>query len=466
MKNKKLLWACIMVVALALVCLGGCSADKDESSKAEESVVSQHPESSEEETSEESILPPPVTELDLSDKSSGELAQVLEHPELEKLNINGRGFEDLSALSQCTKLTWLDVRGNKLDAAGYEALKAALPECEISWDVPLAGTAYDCASETITLPTEGEFTYTDFENIKYLPNITELDLTKYSFTIDEMDALADSVPEVKLLFAFDYLGKQWNSGTETMDLRGTVLNDDIELRRYLRHLPSLTYLDMCGCKLDNETMGALREDFPNIKFVWKIRLGQWTLRTDSVAFSTLIGKSTEYVKLTTETIEPLKYCTDLIALDLGHHAITDISVIGTLTNLKILILADNNIQDISPIANLKELMYLEIFINYRITDLSPLAGLTNLLDLNLYYLPVMEDYSPLYSLPKLERLWMGGWYIPKNIVDEVKANVPEDCVVCSAAAVDSTGNGWRDHKRYWPMMNMFYYNRIEPKFFE
>ena len=462
LKNKYTI--CVMAIILALVCLCACASDKDDESEPADSEPSAVLDVSEEVSEEESVAPP-VTELDLTDKGSGELSQVLEHTELEKLNINGREFENLSVLSECSKLAWLDARGNKLDAATYEALRVALPECEILWDVPLLGNAYDCASEELELPTEGEFAYADFENIKYFPNLTELDLRQWSFTVEEMDALTESVPNVKLIFAFEYANQQWDGYTQSVDLRGNVLNDDVKLRQYLRHMHGLEYIDMCDCGLDNDTMDALRTDFPKVKFVWTVYLGQWKIRTDRVAFSTLIGEHTVYTKLTSEMIEPLKYCTELVALDLGHQAISDVSVIGTLTNLQILILADNNIKDISPLANLKNLRFIELFINYGIESFEPLSGMTKLLDLNIFYIMPKEDYSALYSLTSLERLWIGGYYIAPSIIEEVKANMPEGCVVDATAAIDSTGNGWRSHKRYWPMMTMFYYDVIEPSFF-
>ena len=61
------------------------------------------------------------------------------------------------------------------------------------------------------------------------------------------------------------------------------------------------------------------------------------------------------------------------------------SIIGEyLTELRVLILADNCIWDISPLSNLKHLHYLELFLN-RIYDLSPLRDLHELVDVNISY---------------------------------------------------------------------------------
>ncbi|MBQ4224266.1 MAG: leucine-rich repeat domain-containing protein, partial [Prevotella sp.] len=44
-----------------------------------------------------------------------------------------------------------------------------------------------------------------------------------------------------------------------------------------------------------------------------------------------------------------RYCTKLKGLDLGHNAITDISFIENMPHLRVLILADNDLTDISPL---------------------------------------------------------------------------------------------------------------------
>ena len=47
-------------------------------------------------------------------------------------------------------------------------------------------------------------------------------------------------------------------------------------------------------------------------------------------------------------VSGLQYCTDLIALDLGHNGIDDLSWLEPLQNLQLLILSDNRMKDITP----------------------------------------------------------------------------------------------------------------------
>ena len=143
-------------------------------------------------------------------------------------------------------------------------------------------------------------------------------------------------------------------------------------------------------------------------------------------------------------------------MHLGHNAVTDISFVENLTDLKVLILALNGIEDIIPLANLRQLEYLEIFRN-KIRDLSPLEGMYSLLDLNLSY-NYVSDYSPLYSLSALERLWLyqsNGYnkgQMDRSTLREIRAQLPG----CDVNGVSGgTNGGWREHPRYPVIFDIF-----------
>ena len=140
------------------------------------------------------------------------------------------------------------------------------------------------------------------------------------------------------------------------------------------------------------------------------------------------------------------YCTDLVALDLGHNYVTneDLEVFRYLPHLQILILADNEITDISALRYLPELRYVELFMNH-IPDMSPLVGLKNLVDINICRTQ-LEDITPLMSLTQAERLWFAVNGLTAKQSWRVVQALP-NCV-CNYTAKDSTGEGWRDHERY------------------
>ncbi|MEG4999523.1 leucine-rich repeat domain-containing protein [Microcoleus sp. B4-D4] len=81
-------------------------------------------------------------------------------------------------------------------------------------------------------------------------------------------------------------------------------------------------------------------------------------------------------------ISPLGSLTNLTTLDLGYNQITDISALRSLTNLTTLDLSTNEITDVSALRSLTNLTELNLYEN-RITDISALRSLTNLTQLNL-----------------------------------------------------------------------------------
>ena len=91
----------------------------------------------------------------------------------------------------------------------------------------------------------------------------------------------------------------------------------------------------------------------------------------------------------------LKQLRDL-SLDHQHNNLSDMSPLTSLTQLRDLDLAYNNISDISPLTNLKQLRYLRLWDN-NISDVSPLAGLTKLVTLRLGHNSI-SDVSPLLAL--------------------------------------------------------------------
>lgn len=190
-------------------------------------------------------------------------------------------------------------------------------------------------------------------------------------------------------------------------------------------MPNLTYIEF-GTQnqsgLENETLADLRARWAEkgVKVVWTIKLPRtdYTCRSDATAFSTL--HQTNSKRLEGYQVAVLQYATELRALDLGHNWIFDIDWIEPLKELRVLILSDNRITDISPLAD-KPLEYLEMF-NNRVKDVSCLEGKETLLDLNLCNTHV-GDLSVLYTLPNLKRVWMGD--IDELTKDTVNAYLAE-----------------------------------------
>lgn len=243
-----------------------------------------------------------------------------------------------------------------------------------------------------------------------------------------------------------------------IDLGKMAVQDMDDFINFLRKLPNLKKVDMYTTRITTKNIDKLVEAFPDIEFGWTMRIGDHLVRTDATAFSTLHNNSSQMH--TEKQFKYLKYCKNMLALDIGHNAVKDLDFLYDMPQLKVLIVACNiNLRDITPIGSLKDLEYLELFKN-DIHDISCLANCTNLIDLNICFNRV-KDWTPLHGLNKLERLWVynsnnysNDIPVDKEVVRALKEALPQ-CHVDSTSF--STLGGWRDHDRYYVVFRMFKY---------
>lgn len=291
--------------------------------------------------------------------------------------------------------------------------------------------------------------------LEQFPKLEKINLSNQKLEINKQLELISKYPNILFEWDVEILDRTVNSSITELDLSNSNVSDIESFKNSLKLLQNLKYLNMSDCNLSNEELGALREEFPNIKIVWKLYFGVWSMQTDAVAFSVLITNF-PYTRLKSSDIEFLKYTTDLQALDLGHQALTDLTPIAEyVPNLRILILADNKITDISPLSKLKHLHYLELFMN-RVTDLSPLVECKELVDLNLSNVFTLSDVSPLLNndFPVLERLWINKTLVSYNDYLALKEKYPNATIINTGSG--STNSGWRTHERYFAMIDMYY----------
>ena len=294
-----------------------------------------------------------------------------------------------------------------------------------------------------------------FDQLALLPELKFVDLHGQPLTEDERIALTTAFPDISFGWTVFFRDQEFDSSISEFDLHDMKFTEDDldDVRRAIAQFPDLETVNMCNCGLSNETMAKFRESVKTAKVFWRVYLGsRWSLCTNDVAFSVLIVHY-DYPRMYSDNLKPLQYCTDLLALDLGHQSISDISgICEWLPELRLLILADNAIWDIQPLKNLKHLHYLELFLN-RISDLSPLADLHELVDVNISYNPI-SDITPLLNSPMMQRIWMEATYCGYGSVNTLQEAYP-DCkiVIYGSGSVDQ---GWRwGNPRYEQMMDMW-----------
>ena len=298
-------------------------------------------------------------------------------------------------LSEFKNLRGVTFGDDTVRAADMEKLKDAFPNVEFTavLTYPVSGGEFREDSEAIDVsgcPLEGDILseLSKFESLRYV------DLSGTGANVSTLIGLKKAFPDTVFHAEVELGGETFDSEVEEIDLNSKNVGDFDLFFESTALFNNLKKLELCDCGFSNEQMEKLRGAYPDTKFVWRVYLGKWSLRTDAVVFSVLIMANDKYTPMTSDDIQVLKYCTDLQALDIGHQAVNDLSVIGDyLTELRVLILADNQITDLSPLSKLKHLHYLEIFVN-QVTDLSPLADCRELVDLNISYNRV-SDIEPL-----------------------------------------------------------------------
>ncbi|MCQ2407737.1 MAG: hypothetical protein MJ065_04320 [Oscillospiraceae bacterium] len=304
-----------------------------------------------------------------------------------------------------------------------------------------------------------------FDQLALLPQLREVDLHNQPLTVPDRIALTNEFPNVSFGWTVKYDGEEYDSSITEFDLTGKKLQEEDleELKETIEQFPLLEKVILCDCGLSNNRLAQFQKEIGDrVRVVWRVYIGsQWSLRTDAVAFSVLIVNY-KHIRMTSENLEVLKYCPDLLALDLGHQALTDISPIAEyLPDLRLLIIADNRVYDLSPLEKLKHLHYLEIFVN-RVTDLSPLAKLRELVDVNISYNSIV-DISPLLNSPMMQRVWLESTYVGYNGLQQLRETYPDAKIVNVGSG--SVDQGWRwGNPRYEQMMDMWFHDYYGDEF--
>lgn len=377
-------------------------------------------------------------------------------PDAEAVDLQGATDVDpdeiAAALSLLPNVKTVDLRGAPMEAETVAALCDAWPEVRFLFTCAVPGVPMSSDDETVTL-TGG--TYADLQRymafMDYLPNLQYIDARTVQLTTEELQALQADARCRRIVYGFTVFGKNVTTLDTELNLDNIPVSDPGQIEAVIRVMPNLKRISMVGCGLSDEAMGALFDAHPEIKFVWVVSFGKYKLRTDATAFTTNLYAVNDY-HYTSATFAPLRYCTDLMMLDLGHCDITSIEGLAGLKKLRVLILADNNISDISPLEGLEDLEYVELFLNRKIHDFSPLANKTKLVDLNIYYCQI-QDVTPLTTCTSLKRLWLGECGLSDGQIGKLRKALP-DCKI-NARGSSATGEGWRDHRHYEVLKKMY-----------
>ena len=317
----------------------------------------------------------------------------------------------------------------------------------------IRGRHYPVTNSFMNLSGIGEDDIGRFETLApQMTNLKEIDLGSEDVSPVSWEIISRiqaAVPDARIRYSFSLYGEPVTLDTEYIDLRKISVDDNGKaVMAALKCMKKCTYLDMDCSGVDDEHMAVIRDAFPDVKVVWRVKFGKldYSVRTDvKTILASLTGEG-GWLGITNEaSAVPLTYCTDVINLDLGHSSqMRTTSFLRYMPNLEVFITYENYLPDISDLVYCKKLKYLELF-GSSMTDVSPIAELENLTDLMLCACYKVTDISPLIPsdvLPNLKRLYIAGTssHVPAEQIEAFIANHP-DCEVNTTE--NSVGTHWR-----------------------
>ncbi len=430
MSFKRASWLClVLLLTLALTLpLAGCGNP----APAEAPQESAAPET------------PPVEE----EPKELHLGTLTVSSDVESLDLSGAGasLEELMRasgdLSNVREIS-LGVRGETLEQ--LRAVENAFPEAKVSWKAQILGGEIDCSAESVDLSAATDDDVPELLSaLAILPELKTLTLapedgvTPLSF--DSLSRLAAAFPEAELNCRFELYGQTADWTTEKLKYKKAAIGDEgIEVFRealpYLRSLELLRF-EECGIT-DNDAMAALRSDFPEKHVVWSISIRGYIYMTDT----TLINDGNSFV-LSDDNVDLLRYMPDVLYLDIGHtHNLSNIEFVRYWPKLQVVILTLSNIKDITPLEDCPDMEFLEM-VSTGIDDISVVAGMEKLEYLNLGCMWNLTDISPVFELKNLKLVRIcGTTRAPRAEVERLKEAMPG--VVSDYGGDPTKSGGWR-----------------------
>ena len=347
---------------------------------------------------------------------------------VEELDVAGVTDGELELLQLLPELKTLHLKNPEADPETVAQLRSTYPKADISWEVEIAGVSFPDDTKEVDLSAVLES--------------SAAQTTAGTAAGTQTAAGAQTTTKTQTTTG-TATGTQSTKETQSTAPAVTLNLEDLEKKMSYLSDAKQVFLGKCG--LDNEELAALRERVrDSYKLVWTVQLGKkLTARTDDTTFMPV--REHVYYFLDEDAYN-LRYCEDMLCVDVGHMGLTNIDFVKGMPHLQILILAHNGqLQDISPISSCKELIFLELDWS-AVKDFTPLVGCTSLEDLNIGL--TYPSVEPLMQMTWLKNLWMvdrGGAY-------QLSQALPDTKIVATANV--TVGAGWRNLPNYYKMRDM------------
>ena len=312
-------------------------------------------------------------------------------------------------------------------------LRTKLPETVVTWEKTVLG---------MTFPQDAvEIDLTKVIALAEGQNFGEKTAYEYGLEFQTMGTQEKPRKTAKILPAYPIVSK-WEETARLIE----------EVEKAMPYFPDAEKVLMCGAMMDDEAMAQFREDHrEDYKVVWSVICGDMAVQTDATFFM----PTKYYVEqgaFSDLYAYNLRYCEDMVSIDLGHMKVTDLEFVKYMPNLKYLVLTLSPVKDLSHLADCKNLVFLEMAWCDRVVDYSPLVKCTALEDLNIG--ETFGDITPVLEMTWLKNLWLVGG--PEESYHKATAAMPDTNI---AYYYGNPDDGWRDLPNYYAMRDellMFY----------
>lgn len=359
-----------------------------------------------------------------------------------EITLDNIAEEEISRLAFLEQLKTVTVQGGG-STKNFQALQSYCHDHGIDFRVELGGKGVADNTKNLTIENVTE------DELSLLPlmgDMTALNLVNPQASPETVFSLQTAYPSVKVNWEI-HIGDQTISPEETdVDLSEVEVESLEQVEKAMSYLPNVKTLFMGEQDISHDDMAAFRDRVRDqYKVVWYIRFGDSNpIRTDITYFMPGRDGKRDGIYFTDKTSYNLRYCEDLISVDVGHLGVSDVSWVATLTNLEYLILAHTSVQYIDGIENCKKLKFLELDWS-GIRTLDPLKGCTALEDLNIGN--TWPDVSALKEMPWLKNIYM--IFGSGKDAYELAQALPDTRVVASGDR--TVGSGWRTLPNYYAM---------------
>lgn len=364
-----------------------------------------------------------------------------------QVTLSGITAEELALLPCLPQLTSVTVSGGE-SMENIAALQTYCHENGLTFSVTVGDSVIPETAEELNAAgiTDGELAL-----LQLLPQLKTVHLTDPQAAAENLLALREARPDLDISWEVEIWGKVFQSTETEVDLSQGEVTSLEDVERGMTYLPDVknVFLGLPG--IDNEEIAAYRErSRDKYKVVWVVDLsGRMQVRTDIDNF---MPSRDGWGYVRDGEVDNIRYCEDLICIDLGHMGIRNVDFLEPLVNLEYLILAHSEVQYIPAVSNCKKLKYLELDWS-PIKDLTPLLECTALEDLNIGM--AWPDITPV-----LEMTWLKNLYMIKGSArDAWKCTqaLPDTRVIASGEY--TVASGWRHLPNYYKMrdiLGMYY----------